>query len=108
MCSSICKEDGIAGINKGYGLVQSGLPVSMVLTVSAFLAESPVFEGVGVCEMFPDAQDELVEGVRTWVGIHQWPQWCVGFFCNGYTEGSGKLSDERGWKDMWLIVKGEV
>jgi hypothetical protein len=61
-----------------------------------------------MCVMLPGTRDELVEHVRTQMGVHQWSQWCIGLACNGYTEGGGKLSDEGGLKNVQLIIKGEV
>ena len=104
---SIGEEDSVSGIDKGVGAVQGDLVAGVVLTVSVFVAEPPVLEGVSVRVVRPSTRDKLVEGVRTWMGVHQWSQWCVGFFGDGYMEGGGKLAYKRGLKDTWLIVKGE-
>ena len=61
-----------------------------------------------MCVVCPSARLELMECMRAQVGIHQWSQWCVTPFGNGYMEGSGELSDEGRLKDTQLIIKGEV
>ena len=108
MSGPISKEDCITVVDEGCGVVQRNLPPSVVLIVSSLIAEPPVFEGMGMCVVLLGTRGELVECIRMWVGVHQWSQWCVGFMCNGYTEGSGELSDEGGLKDMQLIIEGEV
>jgi hypothetical protein len=49
MCGSVGKEDSILGINEGGGVVQSGLPVCMVLAVAALPISCPVCKGVSMC-----------------------------------------------------------
>ena len=105
MCSSVCEEDGVVVIDEGCGVIQSGLPPSMILAVPAFVAEPPVLKGMGVCIVLLGTWDEFMEGVRTWMGVHQQSQWCVGFLYDGCMEGSGKLLDEGGLKVLPLLVQ---
>ena len=97
MCvgGSIGEEDSIVGIDKGVMVVQSALVPGMVLTVPMFLAEELTLKGVSMCIVHLNARLELVECMRTSVGVHQQSQQCVALLGDGYTEGSGELSDKR-------------
>ena len=108
MGSPVGEEDSIVGIDEGVMVIQSVLEFGVVLIVPMLAAEEVALEGMSVCVMCPSTGLKLVACVRTWVGVHQQLQWCVALFGNGYTESGGKLLDEGGLKDMWLIVKGEV
>ena len=108
VCGSVSKEDGIVAIDKGGIIVQSDLPVHVVLTDASLSAGSPVCEGVSMGVVFPDTRFEDMECMRMWVGVHQRSQWCTGLTCDGCIKCSGELSDEGGLNDVRLIVKGEV
>ena len=108
MGSSVSKEDTVAIIDKGCEVVQSELPPSVVLAISLLMAEPPVLEGVGVYVVLLGTRDKFEGHMKTWMGVHQWSQWYVDFFCDGGMKGSGKLSDKGGLEDVWLVVKREV
>ena len=108
MGGPISKEDSIVIIDKGVGVVQNDLVAGVILAVSTLVGEGLALEGMSMCVVHLGTGFELVECVRTWVGVHQQLQWCVGLFGNRYMEGGGELSNEGRLKDAQLIVKGEV
>ena len=59
MRGPVRKEDSIAGVDEVCGIVQSDLVVSVVLTVSMFMAEPPVLKGMSVCVVLLSAWDKL-------------------------------------------------
>ena len=105
MGGSICKEDSIASVDEGVGVVQSDLVAGVILAVPTLMAEELALKGMSMCVVCAGPGFEFVECVRTWVGVHQWSQQCVALFGNGCTEGSGELPDEGGLKDTRLIVR---
>ena len=105
MGGSVVEEYSIVGIDERVGAVQGDLVASVVLAVPMFAAEESALKGMSVCVVRLGTGNELVEGMRMWIGCHQQSQWCVGFFGNGYTECCGELSDKRGLKDVRLIVE---
>ena len=71
MGGPIGEEDSIVSVDEGIGVVQNDLVLGVVLTVSMLAAEEPALEGVSMCVVHPCTGFELVECVRTWVGVHQ-------------------------------------
>ena len=97
MCvSSVGKEDSILSIDEGGVIVQSDLPVCMVLAVVVFFTISPVFEGVSIHIMLLGSWDEDMEHEGMRMCVDQWPEWGTGLTCDGCTKCSGELLD-KGW-----------